>query len=293
MEDVLSVLSDTPLPTILVVGGMFFLVLAFASQIGGKIQPKPERQRLSGICGAVLLVAGIALYFIPRDSATGTEATPAGESPAAEAQVAVVETAAPEATVEQAPTAEPAATEPPAVQTPLASATSPPPEPPAGPAYAVSGAFADVWARHGDIEGPLGAAVGPETRGSFAEQRFERGLMHWGHPGTSGTTEILVIEHAAPGNRSAGAWDRFPDTWREGEHEFSCDEAEPSLGPKRGFGRVWCDHARDALGKALEEERSSEGSYQEFEGGVMLWSPAESGIYLLFNQGDWLFEDRR
>jgi len=63
--EILTVLKDTPIPTILVVGGIFFLALSIVTQIGGKIKVSRKRQNTSIAIGAVLLVIGIALYLIP------------------------------------------------------------------------------------------------------------------------------------------------------------------------------------------------------------------------------------
>jgi hypothetical protein len=65
MMDILNLISGTPLPTILVIGGMLFIALALGSQIGGRIEMPAERQRISGVIGGVLLVAGLAFYFLP------------------------------------------------------------------------------------------------------------------------------------------------------------------------------------------------------------------------------------
>lgn len=63
--DILNLISGTPLPTVLVVGGMLFIALALGSQIGGKIEMPAERQRLSGILGGILLLIGLGFYFLP------------------------------------------------------------------------------------------------------------------------------------------------------------------------------------------------------------------------------------
>ncbi len=71
--NILELISQTPLPTILVVGGMLFIALAFGSQIGGKIEMPAERQKISGIFGAILLFAGLAFYFLPADTPSFSE----------------------------------------------------------------------------------------------------------------------------------------------------------------------------------------------------------------------------
>ena len=63
--DILALINGTPLPTILVIGGMFFITLAFGSSIAGKIEMPAERQKMAGILGAALLVIGLLFYFLP------------------------------------------------------------------------------------------------------------------------------------------------------------------------------------------------------------------------------------
>jgi WD40 repeat protein len=66
MLDALSELSKTPVPTILVIGGIIFLLLAVAPIKGlvvGKLSP--QGQRSAGFIGGGLLVVGIALYMVP------------------------------------------------------------------------------------------------------------------------------------------------------------------------------------------------------------------------------------
>ncbi len=69
-------LQNTPLPTILVVGGILLLVLAVASELGGKITIAPQRQKSALILGIGLLVIGVALYFIPGGNGTDGEILP-------------------------------------------------------------------------------------------------------------------------------------------------------------------------------------------------------------------------
>jgi hypothetical protein len=65
MESVVAVLKDTPVPTILVVAGILFLLLAIAGQVAGRITVAPERQRWAAVMGSILLIAGLALYVVP------------------------------------------------------------------------------------------------------------------------------------------------------------------------------------------------------------------------------------
>jgi hypothetical protein len=149
-----------------------------------------------------------------------------------------------------------------------------------------------VWERLGGAEGPLGRALAPAVEGFSAGQHFERGLMHWGRQDEAGNYEIHVIVYGEGGDPETGdVWRRFEDYWKEGDEEYSCLQATPPLGPRRGFGLVWCKDVRDSVGAPLEEEwGDDQGGYQDFQGGTMLWIPKDLGIYVLFNKGDWRFE---
>jgi hypothetical protein len=75
MSDILA-LKDTPVPTILVIGGMVFLFLAIAGQITGEIKVPTGRQKISAVLGIILLVSGILLYVIPSSTAETLTSTP-------------------------------------------------------------------------------------------------------------------------------------------------------------------------------------------------------------------------
>jgi hypothetical protein len=82
MESVFTALKETPLPTILVIAGIAFLLLSMAGQLIGHITVPPERQRWAGATGIVLLLAGIALHVIPQvwPNASGTRNAPPSRS---------------------------------------------------------------------------------------------------------------------------------------------------------------------------------------------------------------------
>lgn len=63
--ETLSVLKDTPIPTLLVIGGIVLLILSIASKVGGKIEISSSRQNISIALGIILLLIGVALYLIP------------------------------------------------------------------------------------------------------------------------------------------------------------------------------------------------------------------------------------
>jgi hypothetical protein len=71
MDAFLGALKDTPLPTIFVVAGIAFWVLAIAGSITGKIKVQPGRQWAAGIAGTVLIVLGLWLYVAPTKQPSG------------------------------------------------------------------------------------------------------------------------------------------------------------------------------------------------------------------------------
>jgi hypothetical protein len=76
MDAIINALQDTPIPNILVVAGIGFLLLAMARQIAGKIEISPERQRWAGLVGILLLISGVALHILPsRSSSPAATAT--------------------------------------------------------------------------------------------------------------------------------------------------------------------------------------------------------------------------
>lgn len=70
--EILAILRDTPLPTILVIVGCIFLVLAVVSRIGTYIKVSPKQQRWAGGIGGLLLILGIGLYIVPPPPPTPT-----------------------------------------------------------------------------------------------------------------------------------------------------------------------------------------------------------------------------
>ena len=75
MNDLLNTLSHTPLPTILVVAGIGFWVLAIAGSVAGKITVEPGKQKTAGVLGTAFLVLGLILFFAPGPITSGGPAT--------------------------------------------------------------------------------------------------------------------------------------------------------------------------------------------------------------------------
>jgi len=61
VTDLLASLKDTPLPLLLILAGLFFLLLSVAAKVGGAIEVSPSQQRIAIPIGLSLLTVGIIL----------------------------------------------------------------------------------------------------------------------------------------------------------------------------------------------------------------------------------------
>ena len=156
------------------------------------------------------------------------------------------------------------------------------------------GRFGEIWEGLGGVTSRLGFPISvPMTERNYAYQAFTGGLMlWWDHPAQP---DIIWSVNASETYEAGRGWRQIQDTW-DGQNLYSCDQAQQneSLGPVRGFGKVWCEHAdiQQDLGQPTAAERGSAGtpplsSAQFFQGGVMVLNPVSGQILVLFNQGDW------
>lgn len=132
MGDLVGILKDTPVPTILVVGGLAFLTLAVIRQISAHIRVESRGQQVVvAVIGLVLVVAGIALYASPGEQQV-PEVSPEDTQALQEAPSTPLPVTAAPTPAETGETPEPTRAE-----VAAATSTPPPPEPtPAGPAPA-------------------------------------------------------------------------------------------------------------------------------------------------------------
>jgi len=154
--------------------------------------------------------------------------------------------------------------------------------------------FEPVWEQPG-VKDYLGypTRVAIDDR-QYARQYFERGYLYWwDHPDDPGL--IWAVEILQPSARQGLRWmGPYEDSWEEGD-PYSCDAARANPdGPIRGFGKLWCDNPdiAQAIGAARGSEQgtgttTSYGVVQFFQGGIMLYSPLDREVWVLFNGGDW------
>jgi len=79
MLEVFSVIKDSSTPSLLVGGGILFLVLAIAGRIMGQIEVLPQQQRWAGLIGILLLVSGIAIQIAPTLHVQPSHTSPTNE----------------------------------------------------------------------------------------------------------------------------------------------------------------------------------------------------------------------
>ena len=155
--------------------------------------------------------------------------------------------------------------------------------------------FKPVWEKAGvkDYVGYPTQATSDNQH--YARQFFDHGYMYWWENKPNPSGSIWVVEMPQPAARQGSRWSGpYADTWKG--DPFSCDAARsnPDDGPVRGFGKVWCEHPEiaKAVGDAREGERgtgetASYGAVQVFQGGIMLFSPLDREVWVLFTGGAW------
>lgn len=131
---------------------------------------------------------------------------------------------------------------------------------------------------------PLGATI---TDRNYARQPFERGFMFWWEA-LQAPQPIWVIYTPDPLATAGETWTRHDNRWQVGQPEYpaDCPQAGPPLGPKNGFGLVWCYEAgvKAQVGQPRDQEFGSgnmfaKGAAQFFQGGMMLENPAGGQVW--------------
>lgn len=65
MEEFFVAIQKTPVPTLLIVAGLLFILLGFVTKIGGIIEVSPEQKQLTLPVGMSVLLIGLLLNFNP------------------------------------------------------------------------------------------------------------------------------------------------------------------------------------------------------------------------------------
>ena len=69
MVDALKIIADTPIPTILVVAGIVFLLLSFADKVYGQIAVSEKRRIYAFVSGIALVIGGLGVNLVAGSGA--------------------------------------------------------------------------------------------------------------------------------------------------------------------------------------------------------------------------------
>jgi hypothetical protein len=69
LNDFFATLGDTPLPTLLILAGLFFLLLSIVAKVGALLVVSPARQRQATVLGLLLLIGGLGLHWLEEPPA--------------------------------------------------------------------------------------------------------------------------------------------------------------------------------------------------------------------------------
>ena len=106
MKDIFTILNElqnTPVPILLVGGGILFLFIAVGGQFGARVSTNAKTKYMAaGIIGIILMLMGLGLYVVPIVAVPPLTPTPiSSESPSEPIVVAVTATLIPSATITQ------------------------------------------------------------------------------------------------------------------------------------------------------------------------------------------------
>lgn len=86
METLIQTILKIPLPTMLIVAGLFIIVLAFVSKIGGIVEVSPEQKRWTIPTGLLVLTIGLVLNFATNPQTATQPTTPPTPQPTTQTQ---------------------------------------------------------------------------------------------------------------------------------------------------------------------------------------------------------------
>jgi hypothetical protein len=81
MEALINAIQNTPIPTLLIATGLFIVVLAFVTRVGGIIEVATDQRRWTLPTGLLLLALGLALNFASPPTTSTHPARPNATHP--------------------------------------------------------------------------------------------------------------------------------------------------------------------------------------------------------------------
>ncbi len=162
-----------------------------------------------------------------------------------------------------------------------ATATQRPPTPvvPATKTIEVAVPFDVVLVEDSSLRAKLGQVSGPGAVVDGTQALFEHGTMLW----RKDLRQIYVFF-------DGGKWQSYPDTWEPSQPlvESVLNPPPGLFQPVRGFGKLWLQNmeVREKVGWARGEEQAVSTTWQQFQGGTLVWRGGNS-IRALFTDNVW------
>jgi hypothetical protein len=137
--------------------------------------------------------------------------------------------------------------------------------------------FGTVWYQNAAVRQQLGCPTTAEQGFSGAQQWFHNGFVVSND--TNGTIYVFY---------NNGTWQQFQNTWTSGDPVYNPSLIPPPgwCQPEYGIGKVWRnqDNVSQKLGWAKNPAQATNGTTQQYQGGMMLWT-STAGVYVMYNNG--------
>lgn len=73
MLEILKTLRDTPLPIVLIIGGLIFLLMPFIRRVSDTVEIETTRKGFAGFIGFIFLTIGVGFYFVPSQETIASQ----------------------------------------------------------------------------------------------------------------------------------------------------------------------------------------------------------------------------
>ena len=167
------------------------------------------------------------------------------------------------------------------------------PKPAPTPCSILVGSIFSYVSNNQPISLRLGCPLNAAQTSQSAEEAFKGGWMLW----RDKAAESDFLDYAIFNDGTFKTFSRLTDApFTEGvDLEYPCGSPSPPY-PRRGFGKIWCNHPEvgSKLGNAIEYEigycMPGGGNcevFQDFSGGMMYHSERVQATFVLFSDGTW------
>jgi hypothetical protein len=137
--------------------------------------------------------------------------------------------------------------------------------------------FGNIWNSNANVRNALGCPTAAEQGFSGSQQTFQNGFAV-----ANDTTGVIYVFY------NNGTWQQFQNTWTPGMPSYNPGIVPPPgwCQPEYGIGEVWRTQPGVAqkLGWAKHPAQMTNGTTQQYQGGMMLWTPS-TGVWVLYNNG--------